>query len=320
MNLNPYVRPALPSGGYATLGAELLAAWVAERDVLAKIADPNPEQSCRLVALAGKVARADSTANMIGVRETITRALSACDFAAWQSRLSCSGRDRKGNAVALIDELDNLELVFATAERTGLAVRPIALDAGVRQLIDELGWSAEATDYARVVGATLRPDLPTTDPLLARTTEKFVALLDIAEAMQDAETDLLPLRLPAIEPPTTPIVPGRIPELRGEFAFKAGTTPNELLPVPPYEWRSTDGQEAVLAVPRVPSANRTLTLVITRADDLIGKPVLLGGLRGVVAVGGIVTFDWDDVAAIGSKVEYLVVGSGKPWPCVTPES
>jgi hypothetical protein len=60
--------------------------------------------------------------------------------------------------------------------------------------------------------------------------------------------------------------------------------------------------------------------VIARADDLIGKSVLLGGLRGVVAEGGIVTFDWDDVAAIGAKVEHLVVGSGKPWPCVTPGS
>jgi hypothetical protein len=171
-----------------------------------------------------------------------------------------------------------------------------------------------------VVGATLRLGLPTTDPLLARTTEKFVALLDIAESMQDAEAELPPLLLPAAEPPTTSIVPGRIPELRGEFAFKAGTAPSEHPPVPPYEWRSPDGREAVLAVPRVPSANRTLTLVIARADDLIGKPVLLGGLRGVVAEGGIVTFDWDDVAAIGSKVEYLVVGSGKPWPCLTPES
>lgn len=320
MNLNPYVRPELPGGGHAAQGAELLAAWVAERDVLAKTADPNPEQSYQLVALAGKVARADSTANVIEARETIARALSACDIAAWQCRMSFSGRDCKGNAVALIDELDNLELVFATAERAGLAVRPTALDAGVRQLIDELGQLPEATDHAREVGATLRPDLPATDPLLARTTEKFVALLDIAEAMQEAETDLPPLRLRATELPTTPIVPGRIPELRGEFAFKAGTAAPELPPVPPYEWRSPDGREAVLAVPRVPSTNRTLSLVIARADDLIGRPVLLGGLRGVVAEGGIVTFDWDDVAAIGSKVEYLVVGSGKPWSCVTPES
>src|SRR5439155_24624099 len=102
------------------------------------------------------------------------------------------------------------------------------------------------------------------------------------------------------------------------LASKAGTG-GPLPPVPPLEWRSPDRQRtAVLAVPRVPPDHRRLYLVITPADDLTGKPVLLGGLRAVVEAGGRVGFDWDDVVAIGAMVDHLQVGGRVAWTCLSP--
>src|SRR5438128_11983948 len=99
MNRNPYVRPELPGTGHEHRGRELLATWVAERDALAKNPELSAKRAFRLVALAGKVARADATACRIEDRETITHALSACDLAGWHSSLTRFAQSDEGDLV-----------------------------------------------------------------------------------------------------------------------------------------------------------------------------------------------------------------------------
>lgn len=318
MNPNPYIRPNLPGEAPEPRGRALLASWVAVLDELARLPAPSAGEAFRRVALAGKVARTDPATRSLDDHRLIALATSACDATGWQDRLARHVDHGTGDVVTLLDELDDMELVSAAATRVGLPTPLPNPDACVGRLVDELGGVPEVTDHARAIGITLRPDLPETDPVLARTAEKFVALLDVAEAELLDEVPLPPLRLPSAGPaPTPPPKPGRIPALRGEFAFKAGTPPTELPPVPPYQWRGPGGERAMLAVPRMPPPDRTLALVISPVDCQRGKPVLLGGLRGVVNENGVAKFNWDDVVAIGAKIEDLFVGSGAVWECLT---
>ena len=133
---------------------------------------------------------------------------------------------------------------------------------------------------------------------------------------------LLPLYLPrlagAFAGPAAR--PNRVPALPTPLAFRAGTDPPALPAVPPYLWRSPDGREAVLAVPQIAPPDRTLVLALHPGDDLVGQPVLLGGLRGTVAAGGVVAFDWDDVVAVGAMAEHLAVGIRPVWICLNPST
>lgn len=338
--MTPDDRERAPTSDKTGPGRErdrLLATWLARLDDATATG-----RAFDRLALQGKLAR--FTPETLGAAtrraasgreaELVSMALTAFDLPGWRAAftdavlaagLGTAGPDELAGLIGgLIDALDDSEVVWVAAERNRLTPPGLRadLDRCVHLLTDhaEVAWAAAA--FVRAVAAGIRPDLSAVDSLLARTTDKFGALLT---AFADLDAQLAPL-LPLAPsswamPPTGAaplLLPSRIPPLPPPFAFKAGTSA-PLPPVPPLEWRSPDGRRtALLAVPRVPPDHRRLYLIIAPADDLTGKAVLLGGLRGVVEVGGRVAFDWDDVVAVGPMVDHLQVGGRVAWTCLSP--
>jgi hypothetical protein len=317
MTSNLYIRPTLTATARGTIDPQgLVARW--ERELRDSVPSEIPADNLRRVALHGRIARA--TPGLlpdphITVSES-TIAFLGDNLAKWRERF-LHALDDFLDMKKMIEELDSFELVWAVAERAGIA--PAELRISLDECVDLLVASAPellgASEYVQTVAATFSPNLATENPILARTTEKFVVLLDVMDATERDEAPLPALRVPPVEPaPPTPAQPGRIPALPVGFPLAAGAS-IELPAVAPYEWRNTQKGKtkhvATLVVPQVPPQSRELKLLVD--PEYVGRPVLLGGLRGKVDANGVATFDWDDVVAVGMLVEHLVIGSGPPW-------
>jgi len=195
--------------------------------------NPDPQESYDLLALTAKLRRtkpelvvecegteilqrAETLLQKFGA-ELARQALSVLNPQAWLAAASefanvvdeLSEADEVEQAVELLEDLDDAELVLATAWRCGV-VDP-ELQAGVTACMEWLSEHADvflaASVYVQAVGMTIPPDLDSRDYELAATSLKYLDLLDAAET---AEADM---SLANVKPMSAEVLRGLVKSL-----------------------------------------------------------------------------------------------------------
>lgn len=212
----------------------------------------------------------------------------------------------------LLMDLDDAEVIVWAAEKAGLEEERWSglsdqLRDCVRWLIENRDRFFPAAVFIQAVGQTIRPDLDEYDADLAGTTVKFILLLDALEEAQNLlcvpkAQGIIPVVVkgpspittkPRQEPPAPKIpLPAQVPwDFMPQPMFALAARGEVSPAVKRVRWWSPDGvYRAVLAVPAYAQPDAYLRVNFLRdeqpAVELVGEPVLLGGVVSVIGPEG----------------------------------
>ncbi len=146
-----------------------------------------------------------------------------------------AGTTRLDNAIDLLTDLDDVELIVWFAQQAGLS--PPVMEGELRRCQKWMQAHPDAfldaSVYIQAMGQAFRPDLQVFDPALGRTADKWVWCLN---ALETAEVALAPKLWPELVPePPQPVTPAS----QSQQLWSQVTSPSFLISADVREWAPT---------------------------------------------------------------------------------